>query len=308
MGRPPRCNPCCRGYTPSTLSLFAVAGLADIGGGSQQIKPWIDEYAPDAATWSARTDMGVAGRAQSIGRYGSTALAFGRPATQKRTDGYSKPADSWSTLTSSTNTCELGGVTSIGANSYVVDFASGAVVHEVYSATGDSWAALSGVAVAEFNQSLTDDGTNCFTVGGSTSAFVTVASCRKYTVSGDSWSSVTSLPAPTRRYSCLFPSGDTITSAYGESRPSGSVVIRDTDQYSIAGDTWSAKTIGVLPGRTHSAWATISGKGYTAMGQSDGGSTIIQDNDIYDIGTDAWSGGTSTSSSRARRVTGGAAV
>lgn len=316
MGRPPRCNPCCRSYRPATKSFFAAAGV-EWDDTAFSLK--LDEYTPATLSWSARADMNSPGSGlQTMGHYNTTAFAFGRDSSQDRTDGYSRDSDTWSTLTSSPITCANSGVASVGATSYVVDTnynpisnPSGGIEQESYSATGDNWTSLAGVAVQEVNQALATDMTTNYLVGGLNTAAKSISTVRAYSISGDSWSVKSSMPSPARTFVGLFPSGDgaTVTAAYGETfatSPSFSVK-NDTDQYSIAGDSWTTKTSAPTPARSRGAWGTIAGRGYFAMGTTTT-TNDVSDTDSYTIATDTWTGETSIAAARDRERCGGTAV
>ena len=153
-----------------------------------------------------------------------------------------------------------------------------------YTASGDSWAnKTDGPSPARYQFGSFAQGTAAYCCGGiGISGGGNLSDNDQYVL--DTWTSKTNVNSPARRVCMGFPGGS-------DGYLTGGIAaagILDTDCYSIAGDSWSAKTDHPTPQREEARVFGFGAKANLVYGITQVGSVKRKDNDEYDVAGDTW--------------------
>lgn len=297
MGRPPKCNRCCRTPTP------VVPGNPFSFGGFSFPSRLLDndEFDEATSTWASRTNLpspsrfvghaaGLSGVGYHMGGEGGSPQA-----TLTDNDAYTKSTNSWAAKTSDS----VGKIAShdaavVGSVVYNTYTDSTDVKAISYTPSTDSWSALAtNTGYAVFAPATGTDGVDVFACGGALSGSAPVKTVEKYAIAGDTWSSRTDMPTPARSSASPLsrPSAVKLVCAFGDkSSPSPVVLYRDVDEYTSGTDSWASLGDAPPPARTRMGHTVVnSTTGYVMSGSDSGHSNETREFDSYAFNTDTWS-------------------
>lgn len=159
---------------------------------------------------------------------------------------------------------------------------------EEYTPGSDSWAALTSMTTAGSYGTSNSDGTDAFVVRGID--FTSLANHDQYDVSGDSWSAKATLfQGANQNYLAMAGFGFSgLCHALGGWYSAGTAVLNANKQYSVSGDSWTAKTSFTTARGHHFGESDGSTYGWIWSGQVSSGGAGIDDLRRYDLAGDSW--------------------
>lgn len=254
-----------------------------------------------SGTWANSTAIPThTTRARMANRSGTGYLTGGQTTGLTRDDraeSFSKSGASWSTLTSMTNGRYDHHTWSLSDNIYVagtINTFDGNDETEEYTVSGDSWASKATMSTARHTGAFAPVGTDGYIFGGQvTGSSGSTDAGMKYDQTANSYSTTGALSSA-RRLTVGFTDGTDVWVTSGEETDGGSTIVKTTEKYSVAGDSFSSGTDHPTPARYRSGSGWSDTDGYLVGGTDSGGGDLA-DNDVYNFTAGTWSSSTSLS-------------
>jgi len=167
--------------------------------------------------------------------------------------------------------------------------------NESYVLSTDTFTAKTAMTANRWYMASFANTSDVYSVAGYNSSVTQTRTTYQYNPAGNSWSTKTDVPTPSRTAAAGFM----LTKGYCVAGSDGGIAMGDTDQYDTAADSWTSKTNANTSRIAHGAFA-LDGHGYILLGDKLSG-TYADDAEKYDETANTWTSGSAIGSGRDKR-------